>query len=270
MWTGTLTTLLLLLTAWAPAPVTAGFPAGKCTQRACDRSPYSMAWTTSTSPLCFLVGSASQSCNRSGTDGCCSLFENTFRKLVITSPPECSKSVRAVRVNGVLKGGGVYFDVYDATHGELRLTNMLLNSSTAPDTLICITTTSPCETLASFCRDPRGTGACKFAVYDPYAHVCCPTCPFGMLSEVVPELPEPELPEPEPEAMPEAMPEQALYEPYFPFEPSSPPPHRSPLPPPPPPQQRSPPPPPPRSPPRPPSQCSCAPCACTCSTCACY
>ena len=170
------------MAAW---PVFGGFPAGRCAQRTCDASPYKIAWSTVQSPLCFTV--TRSVCRDDSAYDCCETFDNLFNKIVLTSPPECQKTVKRVTVNGTVKGGGVYFDLYDnETRGELRLTNLLLDYTNAPGSVFCLTISPPCSSLQDFCKD-RNDRPCRYAVYDVAKHMCCPTC---VIENGLPQLPQ--------------------------------------------------------------------------------
>ena len=172
---------------WSPLPASAGFPAGKCSEHVCSATPYTMRWTNTGSAggasgdsglMCFQVD-WNPAC--SSTKGCCELFAQRFNKVVIAAPAACKPAFKFVTVNGVMKGGGVYYDTFDDNaNGELRITNLNMNASTAVGTTFCIKASSPCSTAAQFCDD--GTGRCRYAVYDVVRHECCPTCVMQTLS----------------------------------------------------------------------------------------
>ena len=89
--------------------------------------------------------------------------------------------VPQVTVNGVKKGGGVYFDIYPGPPGtnlgELRVTSLLLNATTAPGVDICITLAAPCNSMQLFCSGGGGGAGgtfCAYAAFDPLLHTCCP------------------------------------------------------------------------------------------------
>ena len=67
------------------SPVSAGFPAGSCTERVCAATPYKMRWTNTggeSGLMCFQVD-WNPSC--SSAKGCCELFTQRFNKVVIWS-----------------------------------------------------------------------------------------------------------------------------------------------------------------------------------------
>ena len=201
------------------------FPEGSCTNNACDLAPYQLAWSSPVpvSPVntfCFRISMSSVPCVADPFQ-CCQEFETTLTKVVLTTLPVCAAMRIKVSVNGVYKAGGVYFDPITDTLSQLRITNLQMNASNVvgAGVLVCITAAPPCNTMESFC----GIN-CRYALYDPARHVCCPTCPM-LLPGSAPTSPSDAPPPP------------------------SPPPPRSPPPPPPPPPPRSPPPPPPPPPP---------------------
>lgn len=245
MWSALLFSLLLTpATLLLPFLGVAAFPDGSCGRRKCGGSPYQLTWTTNVSPLCFEIATAPWACD---VLECCAMFEARLYKVVVTTPPECARSIKGVTVNGVAKGGGVYFDLLPEGGSQLRLTNLLgLNASTAPGTKVCLTLAAPCATLETFCKDPV-LGSCLFSIYDPVGHVCCPTCAFGLPTGLQGPPPPQPPPKSRPPTSPPPPPTQALAK-------SPPPPSRSPPP--------SPPPPSPISSGDPPP--SGAPCSCSC------
>lgn len=153
--------------------VEASFPNGSCKAQPCEGSPYRMEWlnVTDQGQFCFQVTSSSSSSKCIGP--CCSVFESLLKKFVIKSSPVCKTAFKMVTVNGIRKGGGVFFDLFGAGEAELRITSLTLNATTAPSTVFCVSMGSPCQTLDAFCNGP-----CIYSIYDPYTHRCCPTCMF--------------------------------------------------------------------------------------------
>ena len=229
------------------------FPAGKCTNKACDLSPYNIDWSTpiDSSPFCFNISSA-QTC-RPDSYGCCTLFSQRFIKLLITTYPACITKKLIVTVDGVRKGGGVYFDNLSSQTAQLRITTLGLNSTIVSSqgvVAVCLTLPPPCQTVDTFCG-PN----CRYAIFDPYVHNCCPTCDFPFRSTPIDESPFPPPPSPPSPSPPSPSP--------------SPPPPPSPSPP--PPSPPSPPPPlNPDDPPPPPTVFLYGTCKCTqCTQCEC-
>jgi len=156
--------------------VNASFPNGSCKAQPCEGSPYRMEWlnVTDQGQFCFQVISSASSSTTECIEPCCSVFENLLKKFVIRSSPVCKTAFKMVTMNGIKKGGGVFFDLFGAGEAELRITSLNLNVTTAPSTVFCVSMSSPCQTLDAFCNGP-----CLYSVYDPYTHTCCPTCMFN-------------------------------------------------------------------------------------------
>ena len=224
--------LALSMSAGPAAHGRSTFPNGSCSPQGCDQSPYALTWVPGTSqsnqPMCFVV--SLKPCV-AGVADCCSLFTSLLVKLVIWSRPECDGTIRQVTVNGVKKGGGVYFDTTPVA--ELRLTTLYMNSTQAAGTTICVDAAPPCSSLATFCA----TDPCVYSVYDPYRHVCCPTCAFLPLHPGASPPPPPPPPRAASPPSPSPPPRAAS-----PPSPSPPPRAASPPSPPPPPRVASPPP----------------------------
>lgn len=168
--------MALLLAAGPLARAAVGFPRGSCSKTDCGGSPFTLAWRPQPragAPMCVSIDRA-PSC----AGACCALFERDMNKVVLTVPPECRRAIRRVTLNGRVKAGGVFVDMYDNdTFAELRLTALRLNGTTAPGSLLCIEADAPCDTPSTLCRntlDPNG--GCRAAMYDVAQHVCCPTC----------------------------------------------------------------------------------------------
>lgn len=171
------------------------FPYGRCQVRSCDVSPYGIVLTSSTKgSFCFRL--VSKECVDSSRFNCCNLFRNTLTKISLSGRPECNRTVSSVTVNGVRKGGGVFFDSYqNPTFGELRLTTLRMNE-TAVGSVFCVNVTSPCDTFEKFCMDD-----CMYSVFDSAGHTCCPTCNITAENGFVrslPPLPISPLPRPNP------------------------------------------------------------------------
>ncbi len=239
--------LSILALSGAPGSESA-FPDGSCVKRTCEESPYALTWISqnkaagNVSTSCFQI--SRKSCTSGADVDCCGLFLAMLVKIVVWSRPECADAVLGVTLNGVKKGGGVYFDT--APVSQLRITSLYLNETAADGSVMCVTTGQPCNSLGTFCA----TDPCVYAVYDPYRHVCCPTCAFGggappFVSSPRPyPAPSPPQPSPPPTILPPPPPSRSS-----PMNPPSNPHSPPPSPPPPQPPPPSPPPPPPRPPP---------------------
>lgn len=164
--------LPLLLSLLAASTTTAAFPNGRCYVKSCESSPYELratAWQPGR--LCFRI--APKTCaESSATHTCCQRFRDNLNKIVLRTSAECNRSVSAVTINGIRKGGGVFFDTY-AAHSELRITSLGLNNTSASSTEVCVNLTGTCSTPVTFCGNTTG---CAHAVFDPFGHTCCPTC----------------------------------------------------------------------------------------------
>lgn len=165
---------------------TANFPRGSCKARSCTISPYTLEWDQGDG-LCFVV--QEKQCNDGDTSGCCENLRNSLRKIVLAATPQCRGSLRNVTLNGVKRGGGVYYNDYDGGESELHITNLALNSSTAPGSRFCIGITPPCDTRSAFCPG----GVCRFSIYDPLTHKCCPTCAMNGEPAAIPPSPPPSI-----------------------------------------------------------------------------
>lgn len=128
--------------------------------------------------MCFEIRSKLDGCDSSAAArSCCDQFRERLTKVVLTADPRCRGAIQNVTVNGVRKGGGVFFDMYDNdTRSELRLTNLQLDAEGAEGALVCVSASAPCERAELLCRDRDNGGACRYAVFDPEHHMCCPTC----------------------------------------------------------------------------------------------
>ena len=164
--------MLLTLIALFLHVTSAYFPRGSCPAQPCSRSPYNFVWTNVTpGSFCFSVV-PTHDCQGE----CCDRFEQMFVKFVINTLPWCKTAFQQVNVNGLKKGGGVFYDLYgiNNSESELRVTSMSYNNVTIANVTFCILSAPPCDTLDTFCN-----GQCKFSVYDPFTHTCCPTCFFN-------------------------------------------------------------------------------------------
>ena len=150
-------TAALFLFIFAFSTATA-FPSGRCYVHECAASPYAF---TPLNTTCFSV--TRKPCVDSSKYDCCTKFSNLLYKIILKSKPECKGTVQSVFVNGVRRGGGIYFE-----NNELRITNLNMKDVTYAE--VCVNTKSPCANLDTFCPD------CQVAVFDPQTHTCCPTC----------------------------------------------------------------------------------------------
>jgi hypothetical protein len=132
----------------------------------------------------------SKACTSSTPDDCCNIFNRYVDKIIISSNPICSNSVKQVTINGVNKGGGIYFQSYNSTNNnieaELKLTALRLNGSSDVLTQhICLTLAPPCDSVNSFCQG--NNGLCQFALFNTDKHTCCPTCNTILSPSKLPE-----------------------------------------------------------------------------------
>lgn len=203
--------------------VAAAFPAGRCFEKTCDASPYLISVVPPPSPNMMCMQFSTKECT-SARYNCCSRFLGNLVKVVFPSMPACNRSIERVTVNGVRKGGGVFFDIYSPTRAELRVTALNMNQTMVLDSTICVHLRGECSTTETFCGTQEGE--CKFALFDPLVHDCCPTCAmaFREPGTVWPPLPPPPRsfsppPSPKPSSPPPAKPSSPP-----PEKPSSPPP----------------------------------------------
>ena len=163
----------------------ASFPNGKCSAQLCNGSPYSLSWLpTVASPansFCYTVTPIDPS---SCIGPCCANFDNLLKKIVIKTTPTCKTSFKQINIDGIKKGGGVFFDLYGAGEAELRMTSMTFNRTSIVGRTFCIIMSAPCNTLDTFCNGP-----CIYSIYDPDTHTCCPTCLFGTPQQQQPPPP---------------------------------------------------------------------------------
>ena len=224
------------------------FPVGSCKKTMCDGSPYNFVWTyvdQVAGQFCFTLD------NNNAQSDCASAFRQQTTKFVIKTQPMCSEYFKQVTINGVKKGGGVFFDLYNGnSEAELRVTSMNYTNTTIAHVTFCIFATAPCNNLQTFC----GGSTCLYSLFNPFTHQCCPVCFFGAFNNAF-SPPPPINSSPPPQIN------------------SSPPPQMNSQPPPPPQMNSSPPPPPSiNSSPPPPPLCTTKPvntkdlnCSCTCS-----
>ena len=141
-----LKTLAFALLAAAMRAALGAFPRGSCPAQPCDWSPYNFMWTNVTpGSFCFNVVPAAAGCE----GPCCATFENLLMKFVVNTVPDCKTAFKQVNINGVRKGGGVFFDVYgiNNSESELRVTSMSYNNMTVGNLTFCIIVSAPCDSL---------------------------------------------------------------------------------------------------------------------------
>ena len=141
------------------------FPVGRCYVHQCGASPYNIAWTSSN---CFQI--VNQPCVDLSKYTCCQTFETLLHKIVFPVNPSCKGSLVNFTIDGVVKGGGITFDIFSATDAELRISSMTYNMSTAIGLTMCLNLKNPCPTMSSFIANSQ------VAFFDTGQHYCCPTC----------------------------------------------------------------------------------------------
>ncbi len=185
-----ITSILLLLAA---AAATTAFPQGRCYVPECQASVYDVKWLqqTTNGTMCFVINT--KACEDDSKYNCCNLLRDNLNKIVIKSRPECDRTVKKVRVDGVPKAGGLYFEK-SVTWAEMRITSLRMNESTAGGRVVCMDIAPPCDTIATFCPEP-----CKYSIFDPVYHLCCPTCDLTIpiaSTQSPPLVSEPPVPKP--------------------------------------------------------------------------
>lgn len=159
------------------------FPRGKCYEKRCGASPYAFTWVSKTisddlskSTTCMRVHV--RPCTVESQYGCCSTFRKQLKKFTMWVKPSCKDALVSVSVNGVEKGGGVFYDVYNDQNAELRVTSFDgIDENTASSTEICMTWRSPCIHTTDFCN--LKNGLCYMSVWETDRHECCPRCTIG-------------------------------------------------------------------------------------------
>ena len=163
------------------------FPQGSCGARACIGSPYTFTWTShddTNGIYCFQLQ------NNNAQSACATTFRQQTTKIVIKSQPICQDPPPKITIDGVVKGGGVYFTTFGINNSlaELRATSMNYDNNTVANVTFCIVTKPPCLSLNALC----GGDTCYYSVYDPFTHLCCPVCAFApMESDTRPIAPLP-------------------------------------------------------------------------------
>ena len=168
--------LASLLSALSPACAYTRFPAGSCKPPSCSSpssSPYVLAPSFSDNLMCFTVLPNSCISPDTGVD-CCTALRRTFQKVAIKTVDVCSGSVDLVSINGVRKGGGIYFRNYTG-FAEIVVTSIKSNYDSILGSVFCIHLTPPCNTPFKLCGN---NSVCTYSIYEPFTHACCPTCDF--------------------------------------------------------------------------------------------
>ena len=164
--------LLLLLLATCARNATAVFPYGRCYTNGCQAAPIALLGPQIV-PGGFCFDLTAKPCVDGTASNCCSLFSKFLNKIVIKTDSLCYDKIKSVAIDGVKKGGGVYSDIYNNNETELRLTNLLSNTSSMNGKRLCIFPSAPsCVDPLAFC----GQLPCLYSVFDTTFHECCPTC----------------------------------------------------------------------------------------------
>lgn len=146
------------------------FPYGRCYERNCGTSPYQLVWSAANgSHLCFRLDAKNRTAALKDPYGCYNRFQKDVPKIVLETKPRCKTAIQSVAVDDRVKKGGVYFTTYDTYKSELVITSL---SNINASTVFCLKVTAPCKTVSKICRK----GSCKYALYEPAQHDCCPTC----------------------------------------------------------------------------------------------
>lgn len=155
------------------------FPNGRCYTNGCIASPYDVKWySLSPGSFCFKV--YMKQCSDPTRYKCCEVLGQSFHKIVFPINPICRDAFKMVTINGIKKNGGVFLDSYTENNGqsrlELRITSLNMQPAQATSSLFCINfdQSSLCRNVEIACKDLDGL--CKYAIFDPYEHFCCPTC----------------------------------------------------------------------------------------------
>ena len=162
------------------------FPLGSCTNTNANGSPYDLVWTLidqNAGLFCF------QAVNNNAQSTCATNFRTQLTKVVIKSQPLCQSAFVQVNVDGIKKGGGVYFDVFgqNNSEAELRVTSMNYNNNSVSTVMFCIITKPPCNEITTFC----GGETCTYSIYDPFTHECCPVNVFRATNSLIYKPPPP-------------------------------------------------------------------------------
>ena len=144
----------------------ARFPQGSCPSQGCIESPYEFEWDSN---FCFEI--KSKNCE----GGCCQTFIDQVQKLAIKANAECKSSFQMVTVDGVRKGGGVFFDIYGNNEAEVRITALWSNNATIVGKKFCIIV-NPFSDCSKYHIFFNSLDTIFYSVYDPFTHLCCPLC----------------------------------------------------------------------------------------------
>lgn len=146
------------------------FPYGKCYDKKCDSSPYRLTWLPVETPGEYCMRFQTKPCNDTEYN-CCSTLSKALVKFELHVRTECKKALKRVTIDGVTKGGGVFFDVYTDTDSELRVTSLVgLNSGNVENKTFCVHVGPPCIPLSNFLKTNNT------AIWEVAKHECCPRC----------------------------------------------------------------------------------------------
>lgn len=149
------------------SPYINAFPMGRCYMPDCETTPYIVNPINDT---CFSI--ATRHCDDDTPFNCCQMYKDNLNKIVFKTVHACERTIESLTINGVRKGGGIYFEKYNnGIDAEYRLTALRLNYDNANGTVFCMQRKDPCQTWDAFCPPP-----CQYSVFDPVSHVCCATC----------------------------------------------------------------------------------------------
>ncbi|GAX84966.1 hypothetical protein CEUSTIGMA_g12387.t1, partial [Chlamydomonas eustigma] len=180
------------------------FPYATCGSYACSAgTPYSMTVVTDQpGQMCFKMWD--NGCNST----CCAALRALTNKVEFRTSPICNTSIDSVFVNGVQRGGGIYFDTFSETEARLRITNLRWTQNQGASALICVNLKpghcySPGDSLCM--GAPSGQCVYSMVPYDSGTG-CCPVCTTGPQVELSPPLTMPSPPPPPPPAPPPPSP----------------------------------------------------------------
>jgi hypothetical protein len=164
------------------------FPYGRCYDKKCGSSPYRLTWLPEVTEGQYCLQFQTVPCVDTQYK-CCSLLSEALVKFELHVRTECKDAFKRVTIDGVTKGGGVFFDVYTEAHSELRITSMTgINKDNVQGKTFCIHVTKPCIPMSRFLYSNNT------AVWEVKKHECCPRC--LALSPPPPPSPTPPLPVP--------------------------------------------------------------------------
>ena len=163
--------LISLLTNLANAAI---FPQGSCRPQQCSNSPYELVWVNTS---CFQI--KAKPC----VGPCCDTLTSLLQKIAISVDPLCKSDFKYVTLNGIKKGGGVFYDLYsygNITYGELIITSLQMYNGEGVNNTLCLNVNKPCDDLNILCMGLP----CVYSIYDPFRHICCPICNFTDYSQL--------------------------------------------------------------------------------------